>query len=317
MGFSSMLFINSGDKEDEGVSLFPSTTGPAGDVTVTIDLRLGHMGMTLSSHPDFLGVQVEEVLEFHVAQQAGMGEGDLILEINGVAVDDFSATVDAIDAATDIGGSVVIKYLPKAALQPRVTRIYLRMGKLGLTLKDIPGRGVLVEEASAGGLIEQAGIAQNDVIIALNRMAVDSVSSAVYFVDASSAGKAELEVSYLKDIVARSRKVVKDKKSRKFFRSSTLSDIRRSVRTPRVRGIVTLNEQTAQNGSISSRDRSETETRVVNGMAIRISDQFEKGAARSVVAPAPPALENEKSCGSQRFGDREMSSKSSLISAML
>lgn len=125
------------------------------------------------------GVLISEVLKNSPAEKAGIKEGDIILEVNGKPVDEFTSFP-----------KIIASYLPGDTIKLKIYRerkeisLTVTLGKqseqgtvlekLGLRLSESKS-GIVVEEVQPHSIANSLKIAPGDIIISVNNKKVDTV----------------------------------------------------------------------------------------------------------------------------------------------
>ena len=140
------------------------------------------------------GVGVHEVIQGGPADSAGLKAGDIILEVEGKAINEVSA-LQRIVSAYKPGNSVKLKVVSYA--DKRTRNVSVRVGvvpesdtpvstaegttgepdRLGVVVSGVQG-GVVVEQVEPGSVADQViGLETGDVIVRINRKNVDSLGT--------------------------------------------------------------------------------------------------------------------------------------------
>ena len=143
--------------------------------------------------PEISGALIARVEDGSPAAKAGVKPGDVIVAVDGRAIEspaDLRARIGLLPVGERIEMTAIRDGRP-ITLSARVENLPARLAEFrpkrvpGLTLRDIEperqqafGGGVLVAEVGRGSTAERAGLRTGDVVVAINRVAVDSVTMA-------------------------------------------------------------------------------------------------------------------------------------------
>ncbi len=126
-----------------------------------------------------LGALITEVMKNSPAEKAGIKDGDIIIEINGKVVDDYSMLPKMI-ASYLPGDTVKIKLIrEKKDISVSVTLSKQSdqgtlLERLGLRLSESKN-GIVVEEVLPNSLAHQLKIAAGDIIVKINNITVETI----------------------------------------------------------------------------------------------------------------------------------------------
>lgn len=139
------------------------------------------------------GAVVVEVVPGSPAEQAGLKEGDLILEFNGSLLT-ASHTLPSLVAKAQPGSSITLVFLREGKKYQRTVILSsteqaeqivagASKGLMGMTLRDLsPAEanrlridGIIVTEVQPGGLAESVGIQEGDLILEVNGRPLQSI----------------------------------------------------------------------------------------------------------------------------------------------
>ncbi len=143
--------------------------------------------------PEISGALIANVEDGSPAEKAGVKPGDVIVAIDGRAIEspaDLRARIGLMPLGERIEMTAIRDGRP-ITLSARVENVPVRLAEFrpkrlpGLTLRDIEperqqafGGGVVVAEVGRGSTAERAGLRAGDVVVAINRLAIDSVATA-------------------------------------------------------------------------------------------------------------------------------------------
>lgn len=161
-----------------------------------LGVRLQDVGPDIAESlrlPEVRGALVSAVEEGSPAEQAGVKTGDVIVAVDGRAIDspaDLRARIGLMPVGERIEMTAIRDGRP-ITLAARVEDLPVRLAEVhpkrvpGLTLRDLEteeqqalGGGVLVAGVGRGSLAQRSGLRVGDIIVAINRVAVDSVATA-------------------------------------------------------------------------------------------------------------------------------------------
>ncbi|UKH20426.1 DegQ family serine endoprotease [Actinobacillus pleuropneumoniae] len=136
------------------------------------------------------GAFISEVFADSAAAKAGLKAGDVITEINGQKIRSFSE-LRAKVATSGVGKEIELTYLRDGKAEKAKVTLQAEQGKsVSATTKDIlPGlkgaeltnfdkdrvKGVAIAKVEKGSLAEQRGLVEGDVIVGVNRIAVENL----------------------------------------------------------------------------------------------------------------------------------------------
>jgi S1-C subfamily serine protease len=169
----------------------------------TGEVRRGRLGVQIQDvGPDIAeslrlpkigGALIAGVEDGSPAEKAGLKPGDVIVAVDGKAIEgpaDLRARIGLMPVGERIQMTAIRDGRP-ITLSARVENVPARLAEFrpprlpGLTLRDIEperqrafGGGVLVAEVGRGSLAERSGLRAGDVVVTINRVAVDSVTAA-------------------------------------------------------------------------------------------------------------------------------------------
>lgn len=148
--------------------------------------------------PEISGALIARVEDGSPAAKAGVKPGDVIVAVDGRAIEspaDLRARIGLLPVGERIEMTAIRDGRP-ITLSARVENVPARLAEFrpkrvpGLTLRDIEperqqafGGGVLVAEVGRGSTAERAGLRTGDVVVAINRVAIDSVTMAKDILD--------------------------------------------------------------------------------------------------------------------------------------
>ncbi len=137
------------------------------------------------------GAFISEVLADSAAAKAGLKAGDVITEINGQKIRSFSE-LRAKVATSGVGKEIELTYLRDGKAEKAKVTLQAEQGKsvTAATRDIIPGlkgaeltnfdkdrvKGVAIAKVEKGSLAEQRGLIEGDVIVGVNRIAVENLT---------------------------------------------------------------------------------------------------------------------------------------------
>ncbi len=136
------------------------------------------------------GALVEEVVKNSPAENAGIKEGDIIIEVDGKKIEE-AAQLPKIVAMIKPGTTVTVKVLRDKAEQSLKVKIgkqgdfevdATKLEKLGLRISDTKN-GVLIEEVLPNSFALSLGIKSGDYIVKINNVKVDTVEHVLHILN--------------------------------------------------------------------------------------------------------------------------------------
>ena len=167
---------------------------------MSINVRDGHLGMTLCNHP--LGVLVSEAFESDKAWSAGLRKGDVLISVNGEPVTSHKQCAkvmfeEAILSLEYYGATECERFLFKRRRPSKIAAFEPKDGHLGLTISAHP-LGLLVLDADPCDKAHTAGLRVGDVVVTINGEAVTDHHRAIQIIDWCAQHNQRIKLTYHK-----------------------------------------------------------------------------------------------------------------------